>query len=767
MNALLHGALRRPRAAIIAIVFILLGVGISALGPVTSQVAATSALPDEADSTLVAQKLAEVDDGSGAVAIALWTAQSEKLTPAQLTDINRQAIQRLAAAGNGAQGRAEGVAGGSRLGAGALPTGSPTGTASPTGTDSSKAAPTGAPAAGPTGAPSPTGGPPEAGAASAQRGPVELSEDGTAAIAPIPVAPGDAVQNSEAVEQLREELRSAAPDGTQVVLTGPAAVRADLASVFEGADLTLLLVSVGVVAVLLIVTYRSPVLWLVPLSLVAIAERTATTIASRVVDSVGLVWDGQVAGIVSVLIFGAGTNYGLLLISRYRDELRTTGDNYAAMRAALRPAGEAIIASGSTVVIGVITLIASLTPVTRALGVGSAVGILVAMAFALIVLPTTLVLFGRRIFWPLVPKVASDGASSQAAEVSAWRKVGNGVARRPGAATAAVLLLLAGLGVGATQVQTGLSPQEQLLDAPEAVTAGERLARSFPAGDADPMIVLTSDAQAAVETAQDVPGVVSARPAGEAGELQRVDVVFDAAPGTDAAEQGVRDLRAAFEGTGALVGGSQAQEVDGQAAEVRDRIVIMPAILLLVLAGLMLLLRSVVAPVILIATVLATYAAALGAGWWIFTGPLGYSALDASVPLYTFLFLVALGVDYNIFLVTRAAEERGEHGTKLGMLRALGATGGVITSAGILLAAVFAVLGVLPLVALAQIGVIIGIGVLLDTLIVRTMLVPALAIMLGDSFWWPRKTPKASVAQAAQGDPGSERPRMAARSLDR
>nr|WP_157551429.1 MMPL family transporter [Kineosphaera limosa] len=687
---------RRPRAAIVAVVFILLGLGVSGLGPMTSAGSPTAGLPDRADSTLVAQKLAETDDGSGSVAVALWTADNGALTQAQLADINRQALARLSAAGNGP----------------------PPGAAAPEGT------------------------------AGARGGPVEVSEDGTAAIAPIPVAASDSSENAAAVEQLRQELRAAAPEGTQIALTGPAAVRADLASVFDGADVQLLLASAAVVAVLLIVTYRSPILWLVPLSLVAIAERTATTVASRIVDGVGLVWDAQVGGIVSVLIFGAGTNYGLLLISRYRDELRTTEDKYAAMRAALRRAGEAIFASGSTVIIGVIVLIASLTPATRALGVGSAVGIVVAMLFALIVLPTTLVLFGRRIFWPLVPQVAADGEAAQAAEASLWRTVGNGVARRPAAAIAAVLILLAGLGVGATQVQTGLSTQEQLLDAPEAVTAGKRLAQSFPAGDADPLIVLAPDAQAAIATAQNVPGVVSARPAGEVGDLDRVDVVLAAAPGSDAAEQGVHDLRAAYADSGALIGGNQAQEVDSQAAQVRDRWVLMPAILLLVLGGLMVMLRAVVAPIILIATVLATYAAALGAGWWIFTGPLGYSALDGSVPLYTFLFLVALGVDYNIFLVTRAAEERARHGTKLGMLRALGATGGVITSAGILLASVFAVLGVLPLVALAQIGVIIGIGVLLDTLIVRTMLVPAIAITLGDRFWWPRKAP-APVGDAA------------------
>ncbi len=295
--------------------------------------------------------------------------------------------------------------------------------------------------------------------------------------------------------------------------------------------------------------------------------------------------------------------------------------------------------------------------------------------------------------------------------------------------------------MGIPQINSGLSPSDQFLQKPESIAAAQRLATSFPAGNSDPVVVITSgDGRGVVTAAEAVPGVAGAAVTTSDNGLTRVDVVLDSAPGTPGAAQGVRDLRSALAGfPGTYVGGTEAQSLDAASAASRDRWVIMPLILALVLVALIVLLRSLVAPLILVATVLGTYAAALGAAWWVFTGLFGFEALDVTAPLTSFLFLVALGVDYNIFLVTRAREEAALYGPRRGMLRGLAATGGVITSAGILLAAVFAVLGVLPLVVLAQIGAIICIGVLLDTLVVRTVLVPALGVLLGAGFWWPRR----------------------------
>ncbi|MFZ1287812.1 MAG: MMPL family transporter, partial [Candidatus Phosphoribacter sp.] len=279
--------------------------------------------------------------------------------------------------------------------------------------------------------------------------------------------------------------------------------------------------------------------------------------------------------------------------------------------------------------------------------------------------------------------------------------------------------------------------------------ASERLARSFPAGNSDPFVVVTAGQAADVVAAVgNIPAVAAATPGPTAGGLTQVSVVLRPTPGSDEARQGVRDVRSAVGGIPqTFVGGTEAKGVDAADAAARDRGVILPLILGLVLLSLLVLLRSIVAPIVLVTTVVFTFLAAVGASWWIFTKIFGFSALDVTTPLYTFLFLVALGVDYNIFLVTRAREEAAAHGPREGMLRALAATGGVITSAGILLAAVFAVLGVLPLVVLAQIGVIICLGVLLDTLIVRTVLVPAIALILGDRFWWPRRVGQAAAPQ--------------------
>ena len=569
------------------------------------------------------------------------------------------------------------------------------------------------------------------------------SDDGTAALAFLELDSPSASELADSVEQLRQDLREASPEGVTVQVSGPAGIEADLAGVFAGANFRLLGATALVVAVLLIVTYRSPVLWLIPLTVVGIADQAAAVFATRVLAAVGIPWNESTVGILSVLVFGAGTNYALLLISRYRDELRLTDDRREAMRIAVTRTAEPVIASGGTVVAGLLVLVLSLIPTTRGLGVAGAVGIVTAVVFVLGVLPSALVIFPRGIFWPRAPKV---GEKTAAATRSVWRRIGDAVAKRPLVAGIAVVATLGALALGGTSVKLGLDTSEQFLSTPESITAAERIAESFPGGTSNPtQIVTRADADAVAAAASAVPGVASARP-GPSGEgVAAIQVVLEATDGSDDAKATVvalRDTLAGFEDT--HVSGPEAQALDGSEANTKDRFLLIPVILLLVLGALMVLLRGVLAPIILVATVVATYGAALGAAWLIVTQVLGYSALDETAPLFAFLFLVALGVDYNIFLVTRAREEAGEHGTREGMLRALGATGGVITSAGILLAAVFAVLGVLPLVVLAQLGLIVCIGVLLDTLVVRTMLVPAIALVLGDRFWWPKriKTPE-------------------------
>ncbi|ADU47594.1 MMPL family transporter [Intrasporangium calvum] len=567
--------------------------------------------------------------------------------------------------------------------------------------------------------------------------PVVPSSDGTSAIVVVPVDANNGPDSARLITELRGTVKADLPDGLTAQVTGPAAVQADLAGVFEGANTRLLLTTASIVAALLVLTYRSPILWLIPLTVIGVADRVAMVTATHALSALDVAGDESTTGILSVLVFGAGTDYALLLISRYRDELRRHPDRREAMAVAVARTAEAVVSSASTVVLGVLTLLLSAFPTTRGLGLASAIGIVIAAAFALIVLPAALVVFGRWVFWPRVPHV---GEPALADTRTLWKRIGDVVAARPRTVVAVTLAGLLIASVGALGINTGLSVSDQFLQKPEAIAASERLAESFPASSADPArVVTTDDAQAVLAAVDGAPGVTSARVSNQADGVTQIDAVLAGAPSSDQARQGVvslRDAVAGFDGT--HVGGTEAQALDTTTAAAEDRGLVLPVILALVLLVLMLLLRSVVAPVILVATVVATYVASLGISWVLFTQVFGFERLDDTAPLYAFVFLVALGVDYNIFLVSRAKEEAREHGARRGMLRGLAATGGVITSAGILLAAVFAVLGVLPLVVLAQVGVIICVGVLLDTLVVRTLLVPAIALMLGDRFWWPR-----------------------------
>jgi RND superfamily putative drug exporter len=438
-----------------------------------------------------------------------------------------------------------------------------------------------------------------------------------------------------------------------------------------------------------------------------------------------------------VLVFGAGTNYALLLIARYREELRQQESRYGAMRTALGRAAPAIVASSSTVVLALLCLGFASNPSSSAIGYAGAIGIATAVVFALLVLPAAMTVFGRRLFWPFVPRVGDHEPTTD----GFWARVATVVTSRPRVVSVIGLAVLAVLALPLVGITSGLSQIEQFRATPESVIGQQILAQHFPAGASQPTIVIapTQDAAEIRRAVTDVQGVQTVRRVEGNATYVELDAILAADPGSRQAFDQVTAVREAVRAvsSSALVGGTDAQDLDAKNAAVRDQQLVIPLILVVVLVILLLLLRSVVASVLLVLTVVATYAASLGASWFAFEHWFGFPALDLSVPLLSFLFLVALGVDYNIFLTTRAREEATRSDTRAGVSTALAVTGGVITSAGILLAAVFTVLGVLPLITLTQIGVIVGFGVLLDTLLVRSLLVPALVSLLDRRFWWP------------------------------
>ncbi len=583
--------------------------------------------------------------------------------------------------------------------------------------------------------------------------PAQVSEDGTVALVVVPLeTESDVEAQAERAQEIRD-VASADLDGVRVYLTGAEGFEVDIAAVFAGADFTLLLTTVIVVAVLLLITYRSPWLWLVPLVVIGLADALAGIVARQVAAAVGVQLDASVTGILSVLVFGAGTNYALLLIARYRDELRLHESRRTAMQRALRGAGPAIIASGSTVALALLTLLLAELGGNRALGLACAVGIVVAMIFALFVLPAALVLFGRGLFWPYIPRFGSADAISR----SVWGKLGRGVAKRPIVVATVGFVVLGAMASGLLFLQTGLSQNDRFIQKPEAVQGQEVLAEAFSAGTTSPAVVVVplDDAEDAALALADLAGVDSAVVGDTTDDFAQIAVTLNANAESQEAFDTVERMRAALDDVGSgegLVGGLDATALDVKNAQARDQALLIPLILVLVFLVLVILLRALVAPLLLLLAVVASFFSAVGLSWWIFQSPLfGFPAIDTNVLLFSFLFLVALGVDYSIFLVTRAKEEAEHLGITQGMIRALAATGAVITSAGILLAAVFAVLGVLPLITLTQIGIIVCVGVLIDTLLVRTVIVPALAFITRDAFWWPRKPTLTDAEAAAQG----------------
>ncbi|MFF4419510.1 MMPL family transporter [Streptomyces sp. NPDC001549] len=566
--------------------------------------------------------------------------------------------------------------------------------------------------------------------------PVVASRDGRALQAVVPLAPALGDELPAAVAEIRAAGSRVA--ATTFHVTGPAATRADLSEAFAGIDGLLLGVALAAVLVILLLVYRSVLL---PL-LIIIGAVFALSLACAIVyalASAGLVRvDGQVQGILSILVIGAATDYALLLTARFREELGHTEDRYAAMRAALRQSWGPVVASAGTVALGLLALFLSDLTNNRALGPVGAIGIVCAVASALTFLPAALVLLGRRAYWPAHVTAGSAGVAA-----GVWSRIAALVGGAPRRVWAVALAGLLACAAFAPTLHSGGVPLDEIfVNEAASVTGQKELGRHFPGGAGNPAVVIAAaDRQTEVrERAEGTQGVDSAAVRGEKDGLVRIDVVLKDPADSAAAKETVVRLREAVHpvpGADALVGGYTAQAYDTQKTAERDREVIVPVVLAIILVILVVLLRSLVMPLLLVVTVALNFFATLGVSALVFRHVFGFSGTDSSVPLYGFVFLVALGVDYNIFLMSRVREESLRHGVHEGVIRGLTATGGVITSAGVVLAATFAALGVIPLAFLVQIAFIVAFGVLMDTLVVRSLLVPALVLDIGPAAWWP------------------------------
>jgi RND superfamily putative drug exporter len=585
------------------------------------------------------------------------------------------------------------------------------------------------------------------------------SESGDAALLIADITgDGDGETILDPVSDMRERV-SDPGGGLAVKVTGPAGFAADAIEVFEGINGTLLGVALLLVFVLLILIYRSPIFWVFPFFSVVFAEVSTRSIAYGLTE-IGVVVNGQSSAILSILVLGAGTDYALLLVSRYREELRKHADKHEAMALALRTAGPAIVASGATVICALLCLGVAEVEGTAGLGPIGALGIAVAMVTMLTLLPAVLVIVGRRAFWrpPVfgwgngVPHLGDEGADETH---GAWRRVGERVARSPRRVWIGTVTLLAIGALGLVTIGTDLTQADAYRDEVESLQGQELLAQSFPAGAsaATDVIVPPRDIETVTSALEDFDGVAQVVPTDQSGpDGTLVNAILEPEPYSTAAFDLIPGMRRAVKeagGPGVLVGGPSAIEYDVRRAAARDTRVIIPIALVVVLLILILLLRALIAPLLLIATVILSFAAALGISVVIFDVVFGFAGVDPSFPLYAFIFLVALGIDYNIFLMARVREETLRHGTRPGMLRGLAVTGGVITSAGIVLAGTFSVLAVLPLVFLTEIGFVIAFGVLLDTFVVRSVLVPALVFDIGARVWFPSR-----LARAEDGGDG-------------
>jgi len=620
-----------------------------------------------------------------------------------------------------------------------------------------------------------------------------VSDDGEAAQIFVPIDSTGEVR--VVVEEIRSMVSQDLPSSLEGWVTGPAGFTADLVKGFLGIDGLLLIVALIAVFIILVIVYRSPLLPILVLLTSVFALCVALLTVWWLAYAEIVVLNGQVQGILFILVIGAATDYALLYVARFREAIGTGARRWDATTRAWRGSFEPIIASGGTVIAGLLCLLISDLATNRALGPIASIGIVFSVLSALTFLPALLAIFGKAAFWPFIPKHGTVSLPDDLTQPvkGFWPRQARFVARhaRPVWIISTVVLLIAV--VGALQLKADGVPSSDLVLGPsEARDGQEVLAEHFPAGSGSPVYVIVpeEDVADAVEVVAESDGIESVAAASDDSPTGQANVTVEggeavyAAPGppgtpapaptvsdgdvlliatlTDAAdsttaEDTVRELRASLDGalgTGtALVGGVTATDIDSNDTSIRDRSIIIPVVLLVILLILMLLLRAVLAPVLLVVSVILSFGAALGVSALVFDYAFGFPGADPAVPLYGFVFLVALGVDYNIFLMTRVREESLVHGTRPGILRGLVATGGVITSAGLVLAATFAALGVIPILFLAQIAFIVAFGVLLDTFVVRSLLVPALSYDIGKAIWWPsklwRSEPVAGAASAA------------------
>lgn len=546
-----------------------------------------------------------------------------------------------------------------------------------------------------------------------------------------------------------EEIRDIAVlDGGEVHLAGFGGQAADSAEAFEGIDTTLILATLGVVILILLFTYRSPVLWLLPILCAVSANFIATGLVYLLARYADLTVNGQSQAILSILVIGAGTDYALLLVARYREELRRHEDRHEAMAFALHRAAPAIFASAATVAVGMLCLSFADLNSTAGLGPVLAIGVAVTMLVMITLLPALLVICGRWVFWPKRPAYRSAEPTAN----GLWARVGRAISHRPRRVwlTTTGLLLLACLGLFRLDA-SGLSTEDTYTKEFDSIK-GQKLLTEHGLADNSNTIQVTTATDKAADVAASLSGIDGLGAAGEPQPLADGRSWFEATINADISSstaadivEASRDAAHAVDGADALVGGGSAFYLDTKIASERDSWVIMPLVLAVVLLILIGLLRALVAPLILIATVVLSFGAALGISALLFEYVFGFAGSDPGFPLFAFVFLVALGIDYNIFLMTRVREETVTYGTRKGSLIGLASTGGVITSAGVVLAATFLVLGSLPLVFLAELGVAVALGVMLDTLVVRSVLVTALNLDLGGKIWWPSKLDRADA----------------------
>ncbi|MET9734992.1 MMPL family transporter [Streptomyces sp. NPDC006458] len=581
--------------------------------------------------------------------------------------------------------------------------------------------------------------------------PITMDEQGWDRIAP-------------AVDSIRDVVGESG-GGMAVHITGPGGTSADFSEAFEGIDSTLLLAAMGVVVVMLLITYRSPTLLLVPVVAVIAALFTAQALIYFLAEYAGLTVNGQSAGILTVLVFGAGTDYALLLVARYREELRRHEDRHEAMALALHRAGPAVIASGATVVLSMLMLLAAEMNSTRGLGPVAAIGVAVALVAMMTLFPALLVICGRWIFWPVIPHLGAPNPH----ERGVWAKMGRRMSDRPRMVWVITGLILAVCSLGLIQLRAeGISNADAFTGKPDSITGQEISEEYFPAGSGDPLVIISNEAQARQVglTVAGTEGVVptslglppGTKPVHEGKVL--FEATMTAPADSEAAKQTVervRDAVHAVPDADAQVGGGTAALLDMDKATTHDNIVIIPLVLVVVLLILCALLRALIAPLLLIGTVILSFAAALGISAFAFRHIFDYAGESTDFPLFVFVFLVALGIDYNIFLTTRIREEAAHHGTRQGVITGLAATGAVITSAGLVLAGTFAALGTLPMVAFAEIGFAVALGVLIDTFIVRSVLVTALFLDVGPKVWWPGPLSKEDGGTAPRGARGTTR----------